>query len=67
MRTDSSLRNGLEPRFEALPKNGKSPNPSGGVMAEAITPHPQLVITICSSDSFAAFDLPIIKVVMTKG
>ena len=34
---------GLEPRFEALPKFGKSPNSPGGVMAKAITPHPQRV------------------------
>ena len=43
MRTGPSLRNGLEPRFEALPKTGKSPNSPGGVRAKALTPHPQLV------------------------
>ena len=32
---------GLEPRFEALPQFGKSPNSSRGVMAKAITPPPQ--------------------------
>ena len=41
---------GLEFRFEALPQFGKSPNTPGGVMAKAITPHPQRVNTISSSD-----------------
>ena len=40
-------KNGLEPRFEALPKTGKSP---GGVTAKAVTPHPQRVYILSSSD-----------------
>ena len=46
----SEPKGGLEPRFEALPKTGKSPNTPGGVMAKAITPHPQQVNILCSSD-----------------
>ena len=41
---------GLDPRFEALPQTGKSPNSPGGVMAKAITPHPQLVNILIPSD-----------------
>jgi len=43
-------KSGLEPRFEALPQNGKSPNTPGGVMAEAITPLPQPVTILFPSD-----------------
>ncbi len=43
-------KGGLEPRFEALPKTGKSPNSPGGVMAKAITPHPQRVNILIPSD-----------------
>ncbi len=43
---------GLESRFEALPKPGKSPNTPGGVTAKAVTPHPQLVNILIPSDSF---------------
>ncbi len=50
MRTGPSLRNGLVPRFEALPKIGKSPNSPGGVTAEAVTPQPQPVNALSSSD-----------------
>ncbi|ALB28180.1 hypothetical protein JP39_01610 [Companilactobacillus heilongjiangensis] len=46
----SEPKNGLEPRFEALPKTGKSPNTPGGVMAKAITPHPQRVNILSPSD-----------------
>ncbi len=41
MRTGPSLRNGLEPRFEALPQTGKSPKSPCGVSAKALTPPPQ--------------------------
>jgi len=37
---------GLAPRFESLPKFGKYPNSSRGVMAKAITPPPQLSILL---------------------
>ena len=47
----------LEPRFEALPKTGKSPNSPGGVTAKAVTPHPQRVNIIISSDSCFASNL----------
>jgi len=46
----SEPKNGLEPRFEALPKTGKSPNAPGGVTAKAATPHPQRVYILSSSD-----------------
>ncbi len=42
---------GLEPRFEAFPQTGKSPNSPGGVMAKAITPLPQRVNILIPSDS----------------
>ena len=45
---------GLEPRFEALPKTGKSPNTPGGVTAKAVTPHPQPVNILSPSDSLIA-------------
>jgi len=48
MRTGVSQ--GLTPRFEDLPQPGKSPNSPGGVMAKAITPHPQRVNILISSD-----------------
>ena len=43
-------KNGLEPRFEALPQTGKSPNTPGGVTAKAVTPHPQRVYILSSSN-----------------
>ncbi len=43
---------GLEPRFEALPQFGKSPNTPGGVMAKAITPLSQLVNVLSPSELF---------------
>ena len=43
-------KSGLEPRFEALPQTGKSPNTPGGVIAKAITPQPQLVNILIPSD-----------------
>ena len=43
---------GLEPRFESLPQFGKYPNSPGGVIAKAITPQPQLVNILSSSDLF---------------
>ncbi len=45
-------KSGLEPRFEALPKTGKSPNTPSGVRAKALTPLPLLVNTIKSSDYY---------------
>jgi len=48
----SEPKSGLEPRFEALPKTGKSPNAPGGVVAKAITPHPQLVNILIPYDLF---------------
>ena len=47
---------GLEPRFEALPKNGKSSNTPGGVRAEALTPHPQRVNILTPSDLLYVLD-----------
>jgi len=41
---------GLRPRFEALPKNGKSPNTPGGVRAKALTPLSQQLNTLSYFD-----------------
>ncbi len=46
----SEPKSGLEPRFEALPKTGKSPNTPGGVTALAVTPQPQQVNILIPSD-----------------
>jgi len=48
--TEYKLQFGLEPRFEALPKTGKSPNTPDGVMDKVITSHPQRVNILSSSD-----------------
>ncbi len=53
---------GLEPRFEALPQFGKSPNTSGGVMAKAITPLPQLVNILSPSELFITNNQTIILI-----
>ncbi len=53
MRT--GLSQGLSPRFEALPKFGKSPNSPGGVRAKALTPHPQRGNILSPSDSLVDF------------
>jgi len=47
---------GLEPRFEDLPKTGKSPNTPGGVRAKALTPHPQRVNILIPSAYFYTLD-----------
>jgi len=55
---------GLGPRFEALPKFGKSPNSPGGVTAKAVTPLPQLVNILSASDQFY-FEI-VLSIVDTK-